>query len=117
MKRAILAMLAIGLLAGCAETEFSRANTTPEQARRDEAACRRAVNTQLQRDRNIDSDISTTVGTQSQQVRPNDTLTRQQMSSRGDEVRSERLMENCMRARGYSGANDPKPAAAPAAKP
>lgn len=114
--RAMMVVLAVVLLAGCAETEFTRANTTEEQARRDEAACRRAVNTQLQRDRNIDSDIATTVGAQSQQVRPGDTLTRQQMASRGDQVRSQRLMENCMRARGYGGAGDPKPAAAPAAR-
>jgi hypothetical protein len=39
------------------------------------------------------------------------------MSDRGEAVRSERLMENCMRARGYGGAADPKPAAAPAPKP
>lgn len=117
MKRAVLAVLAIGVLAGCAETEFSRANTTPEQARRDEVACRRAVNAQLQRDRNIDQDISTTIGAQSQQVRPGATLTREQMASRGDEVRADRLMENCMRARGYAGAGDPKPAAQPAKQP
>lgn len=118
MMRAMMAALAVVLLAGCAETEFSRANTTAEQVRRDEAVCRRAVNAQLQRDRNIDSDIATTVGSQSQQVRPGDTLTRQQMASRGDQVRSERLMESCMRARGYAGAGDPaKPAAQPAPKP
>ncbi|MGE0154532.1 MAG: lipoprotein [Reyranellaceae bacterium] len=116
MKRAIVAAVAVVLLAGCADTEFSRANTTPEQAGRDEAACRRAVNAQLQRDRNIDTDISTTVGAQSQQVRPGSTLSRQQMAARGDEVRAERLMEDCMRARGYSPAGQ-APKAAPAAKP
>jgi uncharacterized lipoprotein YajG len=117
MLRAIMAVVAVVLLAGCAETDFTRANTPEEQQRRDAAACRRAVSAQIDRDRNIDRDISTTVGTQSQQVRPGDTQTRQQMSSRGDTVRSERLMENCMRSRGYSGAGDAKPAAAPAKQP
>jgi type IV pilus biogenesis protein CpaD/CtpE len=117
MARAILAVLTIVLLAGCAETDFTRTNTTEDQQRRDAAACRRAVSAQVQRDRNIDNDISTTVGAQSQQVRPGDTLTRQQIASRGDSVRSERLMENCMRARGYGGPGEaPKPAA-PAPKP
>lgn len=118
MTRLIMAVLATMLLAGCAETEFSRANTTEDQVRRDTALCRRQVNTQVQRDRNIDSDIATTVGTQSQQVRPGDLQTRQQMADRGAAVRSERLMESCMRARGYGSAGEaPKPAAAPAAKP
>jgi hypothetical protein len=115
--RLFAAMLGIVVLAGCADTEFSRANTSADEMRRDEAACRRAVGTQMQRDRNIESDIGTTVGTQGQQVRPNDSQTRQQIASRGDTVRSERLMENCMRSRGYAGAKDPKPATPPAAKP
>lgn len=118
MRRAIVAALAVLVLAGCAETEFSRANTTEEQARRDASACRSYVNAQLRRDRNIDQDISTTVGTQSQRVRPGATLTREQMSARGDEVRAEHLMEDCMRARGYAGARDAQKAkTAPATKP
>ncbi|MDF3073993.1 MAG: hypothetical protein K0S54_1660 [Alphaproteobacteria bacterium] len=117
MVRAIMAVVAVVLLAGCAETDFSRANTPEEQQRRDAAACRRAVSAQIDRDRKIDNDISTTVGNQAQQVRPGDTQTRQQISTRGDSVRSERLMESCMRGRGYGGAGDAKPAAAPAKQP
>jgi uncharacterized lipoprotein YajG len=118
MVRVIMAVVAVVLLAGCgAETDFTRANTPEEQQRRDAAACRRAVSAQVDRDRKIDNDISTTVGNQAQQVRPGDTQTRQQITTRGDTVRSERLMENCMRARGYGGVSDPKPAAAPAKQP
>ena len=58
MTRLIMVALATMLLAGCAETEFSRANTTEDQARRDAATCRRAVNAQVQRDRNIDENLS-----------------------------------------------------------
>ena len=114
MVRMALAMLAGLVLLGCTETEFVKANTTEDQYRRDAAACRRQVNSQMARDRNIDADIATTVGTQSQQVRPGSSQVRQQMATRGDVVRSDRLMESCMRARGYSGAGDapqPKPPA------
>ena len=116
MKRFAMAVLAGVLLAGCTETEFSKPNTTEDQYRRDVANCRQQVNAQVSRDRNIDADIATTVGAQSQQVRPGDSLTRKQMSSRGDTVRTDRLMESCMRARGYSGASDKPPAKPPADK-
>jgi hypothetical protein len=120
--RAVYVGVAIAMLAlsACNEHDYSRPNTTQEQFSRDVANCQRQVDTMVARDRNIDSDINSTLGAQSQGMNQGNTQLRQQMDARSSTSRTSKLMENCMSARGYTPASRgvfssaPPPAAAPA---
>ncbi len=110
-----IVVLALG---ACADRDFTRPNTSQEQFDKDVANCRRQVDSVQARDRNIDSDIKSTVGATSGNMNQGNTLLRQQMDSRGTSARSDKLMENCLTARGYAPASKGIfPSAAPAATP
>jgi hypothetical protein len=97
-----LAVLALG---ACENRDYVRPNTTQDQFDKDVANCRRQVDTVMARDRNIDSDINSTVGAQSGNMNQGNTQLRQQMDARGTSSRSSKLMENCLSARGYTPAS------------
>ena len=109
--------LALLGVAACADHDYTRPNTSQEQFDKDVANCRRQVDTVLARDRRIDSDISSTVGAQNQNMNQGNTLLRQQMESRSNSTRADRLMENCMSARGYQPVTKGSPLPAPAPAP
>jgi hypothetical protein len=115
MKAAYLGLaLAASLLVGCEDHDYVRPNTTQEQFKKDLAACQRQVDSITERDRNIDSDINSTVGAQAHNMNQGNTLLRQQMDARKTENRADHLMENCMSARGYAPASRAKQATPPA---
>lgn len=94
-----MALLALG---ACENRDFTKPNTTQEQFNKDVANCRRQVDAVMVRDRNIDSDINSTVGAQNRNMDQGNSLLRKQMDSRGTSSRSSKLMENCLSARGYA---------------
>ncbi len=117
MKVAYLALAMTAVLLGaCEDHDYVRPNTTQEQFKKDLAACQRQVDVVTARDRNIDSDINSTLGAQSRSMTQGNTQLRQQMDSRQSENRSDRLMENCMSARGYAPASRAKQQTPPPTK-
>jgi len=99
-----LTVLALG---ACENRDFNRPNTTQEQFDKDVANCRRQVDSVMARDRNIDSDINSTVGAANSNMNQGNSQLRQQMDSRGTSSRSSKLMENCLSARGYTPGKTP----------
>jgi len=94
--------LAVLGLSACENRDYSRRNTTQEQFDKDVANCRRQVDSVMARDRNIDSDINSTVGAANSSMNQGNSQLRNQMDARGTSSRSSKLMENCLSARGYT---------------
>ncbi len=117
MKSWLVGLSIVALALGaCSDRDYTRPNTTQDQFNKDIANCRQQVDAVMQRDRNIDSDINSTVGAQVQNQNQGNSQLRQQMDSRGTSVRSDRLMENCLTARGYAPAGKPAELAATPAR-
>lgn len=94
---ALAAALALG---ACAARDFTREGATQDQFKAEEAACRAQVDEMMRRERNIVDDRQTTLGRYDE--RSGRTMLPTQMAQRDDSNRSGRLMENCMKARGWT---------------
>lgn len=97
-----LLLAALGL-AACETEEYGKENMTSEQLSRDAASCRSQVSAIMTRDRDIDTDIGATVG--SDRVRYGRGQLQSDMDTRSNTNRESRLMDACMQARGYTPVN------------
>ena len=101
MMRGFSAVAALALLlAGCAGRDFNKEGATEDQFRNDEAACRGQVDTLTARDRNFDTDRGATLG--NTDARLGTARLPTQLGQRSESNRGGKMMEACMRQRGWT---------------
>jgi hypothetical protein len=93
-------LAALLVLQGCASAEFTKEGASEEQFVRDEQLCRSQVRRMLATERDIDDSRRDVF--RSDAARTGQTTLPDIMANSGDSRRSNRLMENCMTARGWS---------------
>jgi hypothetical protein len=86
--------------AGCADSDYAKEGNSAEQLSRDEALCRAQVRRMTAAQRNVDDSRRDVY--RSDQSRTGQTALPDMISNQGDTVRTGRLMEQCMSARGYA---------------
>lgn len=100
---AIIGISALALLAACETTgDWTKKGVTEEQATRDYLSCREAVRSLAKRDADIDHDIAAARGQSDLRAAAETRTLKRGMDNYSDERREERLMEDCMEARGYN---------------
>jgi hypothetical protein len=93
-------VLCAGLwLAACAGQDYVRDGGSDDQRRKDEALCKSEVEGSMVKERRIADDRDATLGVTDQ--RRGRSQLPQQMSASDDRNRSNKLMDDCMSARGW----------------
>jgi len=93
------ALLAVCLLSACGP-DYVRENANDDQYKRDIASCNAFVGEMMSKERGINMDREATVGaTDARLGRPR---LPQQMAQRSDTLRSDKLMDMCMKQRGWT---------------
>jgi hypothetical protein len=100
VTRAIAAALFAALALSACGPDYVRENASEYQYKRDIAACRGFTDDLMAKERGINMDREATIGTT--ETRYGRVRLPQQMAQRSDNLRSDKLMDACMRQRGYT---------------
>jgi hypothetical protein len=94
-----VSLLAALVLSACG-ADYEREGANDDQYNRDVAACRTFTGDMMAKERGINMDREATIGASDRQL--GRTRLPQQMAQRSDNLRSDKLMDACMRQRGYT---------------
>ena len=100
MKLTIALVLALAAVSACAPKDFSKEGADAEQFTRDEPLCRTQVRARAQQERNIDDQRRATFSPHRQRYGQQGRYS--YMANQGYKYNYERMMANCMEARGWT---------------
>ncbi len=103
MKLTIALVVVAAAMSACAPRDFSKEGSDAEQFTKDESQCRTQVRARAQQDRNIDDTRRATFSAERERYGQQGLYT--DMANQGYKFNTERMMANCMEARGWAPKN------------
>jgi len=100
MKLAIALVMAAAAMSACAPKDFSKEGADAEQFTKDESLCRTQVRARAQQERNIDDQRRATFSGERERYGQQGLYS--DMANQGYKYNYERMMANCMEARGWA---------------
>lgn len=100
MKLVVALVLVAAAMSACAPKDFAKEGSDAEQFTKDEAQCRTQVRARAQQERNIDDTRRATFASERERYGQQGLYT--DMANQGYKFNTERMMANCMEARGWA---------------